>query len=95
MGLFFLGQNPGLKGQKHQILFTYSNTYVVYERARFSAGTSSSESPSRSTTSGALRTRGCGTGGPRFRTAGGFGAGGGGRNAGFRASQRSQHGPFP
>ena len=41
MGLFFLGQNPGLKGQKHQILFTYSNTYVVYERARFSAGTSS------------------------------------------------------
>jgi len=94
MGLFFLGQNPGLKGQKHQILFTYSNTYVVYERARFSAGTSSSESPSRSTTSGALR-RGWGTGGPRFRTAGGFGGGTGLWRAGFRASQRSQHGPFP
>ena len=61
-------------------------------RARF-ASTSSSESPSRSTTSGALRTRGWGTGGPRFRTAGGFGGGAGGRKAGFRASHKSQHGP--
>ena len=69
--------------------------HIRHARARFEAGTSSSESPSRSTTSGALRTRGWGTGGPRFRTAGGFGAGGGGRSAGFRASHRSQHGPPP
>ena len=68
--------------------------HIRHARTRFEASTSSSESPSRSTTSGALR-RGCGTGGPRFRTAGGFGTGAGGRRAGFRASHRSQHGPFP